>query len=162
MLNQKTKKTMNTLMRRNGDLFPSVFSDFFSTRPLLGANFFDVDFDLLPARLGVNVPLANVTESDKDYLISLAVPGMKREDFKVEMEKDQLSISAEKKEEKKESDKEYTRQEYSYESFCRKFTLPENAKADKINAKYENGVLNVTVPKKEVTPVKAKKEIAVA
>lgn len=153
---------MNTLIRRNGDLFPSVFSDFFSTQPLLGANFFDVDFDLLPARLGVNVPLANVTETDKDYLIALAVPGMKREDFKVEMENGQLSISAEKKEEKKESDKEYTRQEYSYESFCRTFSLPDNSKPEKIVAKYENGVLNVTVPKKEVTPTKAKKEIAVA
>lgn len=152
---------MDTLLRRNGDLFPSVFSDFFS-RPLLGGNLLDVDFDLLPARPGLNVPLANVKESNKDYLIALAVPGMKREDFKVKMENDQLSISAEKKEEKKEGDKEFTRQEYSYESFCRIFSLPKNSKPDDIAAKYENGILTVTVPKKEVTPPKAKKEIAVA
>lgn len=153
---------MNELMRRG--LFPSMFSDFFGSRPLLGPNLFDVDFDfdLMPPRLGFNLPSANVLEEEKDYIIELAAPGLNKKDFKVEAKEGVLTISAEKEEEKKEGNGGYTHREYSYHSFSRSFTLPENSKSDKIDAKYEDGILKITVPKKEITPVKAKKEIAVS
>jgi len=152
---------MNSLMR-NGGLYPSLFDDFLRPSPFLGSSLFDVDFDMLPARVGFNVPSANITESEKNYLIELAAPGLTKKDFKVEMDNDVLTISAEKKEEKKEGDEGYSRKEYSYNSFSRSFTLPENCKSEKIDAKYEDGVLKLVLPKKEVTPVKAKKEIAVS
>jgi HSP20 family protein len=162
MFNIKKGGFMNGLLRRNEGLFPSLFDDFLRPSPFLGSSLFDVDFDTLPARVGFNVPSANITESEKEYLIELAAPGLTKKDFKVEMDNDVLTISAEKKEEKKEGNGGYSRREYSYNSFSRSFTLPENCKSDKIDAKYEDGVLKLTLPKKEITPVKAKKEIAVS
>lgn len=152
---------MNGLMRTGG-LFPSLFDDFMRPSPFLGSSLFDVDFDMLPARVGFNVPSANITESEKDYLIELAAPGLTKKDFKVEMDNGMLTISAEKKEEKKEEENGYSRREYSFNSFSRSFTLPENCKSDKIDAKYEDGILKLTLPKKEITPMKSKKEIAVS
>jgi HSP20 family protein len=153
---------MNEIMRRPG-LFPNLMSDFFA-RPLLGPNLFDVefDFDLLPPRIGFNIPSANIIEEEKDYLIELAAPGLTKKDFKVETKEGMITISAEKKEEKKEVNGGYSHQEYSYQSFSRSFNLPENSKEDMIDAKYENGILKITVPKKEITPLKAKKEISVS
>ncbi len=153
---------MNGLIRTNGGLFPSLFDDFLRPSPFLGSSLFDVDFDMLPARVGFNVPSANITESEKDYLIELAAPGLTKKDFKVEMDNGMLTISAEKKEEKKEVEGAYSRREYSYNSFSRSFTLPENCKSDKIDAKYEDGVLKLMLPKKEITPMKSKKEITVS
>ncbi len=152
---------MNSLMRNEG-LFPSMLTDVLGVSPFLGPSLFDVDFDMLPARIGFNVPSANVKETEKSYHIELAAPGLAKKDFKVEADNGVLTISSEKEEEKKEGSGGYTRKEYSYNSFSRSFTLPENSKTDKIDAKYEDGVLKVTVPKKELTPVKAKKEIAVS
>jgi HSP20 family protein len=152
---------MNSLMR-SGGLYPALFDDFLRPSPFLGSSLFDVDFDMLPARVGFNVPSANITESEKDYLIELAAPGLTKKDFKVEMDNGILTISAEKKEEKKEGNGGYSRREYSFNSFSRSFTLPENCKSEKIDAKYEDGVLKLVLPKKEITPVKAKKEIAVS
>lgn len=153
---------MNGLIRTNGGLFPSLFDDFLRPSPFLGSSLFDVDFEMLPARVGFNVPSANITESEKDYLIELAAPGLTKKDFKVEMDNGMLTISAEKKEEKKEVEGAYSRREYSYNSFSRSFTLPENCKSDKIDAKYEDGVLKLMLPKKEITPMKSKKEITVS
>lgn len=152
---------MNTLMRTNGGTFPSLLSDFFGASPFLGSNLFDVDFDLLPPRLGITVPTANISETEKEYQIELAAPGLTKKDFKIETDNGVLTVSAE-KEEKSESKNGYTRTEYSFNSFSRSFTLPDNSKPDNINAKYEDGVLKLTVPKKEVTPVKPKKEIAIS
>ena len=92
----------------------------------------------------------------------MAAPGLERKDFKVEVENGMLCISSEKEEESKEEKKNYTRREYSYNSFSRSFTLPDNSLPDKINAKYENGVLHITLPKKEVTVQKLAKEIKVS
>ncbi len=157
---------MKTLAKRGGDVTPSLVSDFFSTSPFWSSvwptGFFDVDINELPARLGVTVPSANVSENEKEYWIELAAPGLEKKDFKIEMENDVLTISAEKTEEKNEKENGYTRKEYAYNSFSRSFTMPENSKADKIDAKYADGILKITVPKKEVTPMKPKKEIAVS
>jgi HSP20 family protein len=151
----KIKTTiMNLTVRR-----PSLLKDFFSDGPFFN-NWVDMDTDLLPQ---AKTPLANVTETEKEYQIELAVLGLTRKDFKVEIGNDTLSISAEKEEKKEEKENgRIERKEYSYESFCRTFQLPENSKSDKIDAKYDNGILKVVIPKKEVTLSKPKKEIAVA
>lgn len=106
------------------------------------------------------MPAANIAESDQEYTIDLAVPGFKKEDFKVKVEKDMLTISAETKSETSEKKKEYTRKEYNYSSFSRSFRLPDNVKDDAISARYENGILKLNLPK-SATQVTASKEISV-
>ena len=101
-------------------------------------------------------------EREKEFRIELAAPGLEKKDFKVEVLNGNLTISAEKKEEKKEETKNYRRKEFSYNSFSRSFTLPDNCMHDKIDAKYENGILHLTLPKKEITVSKPKKEIKVS
>lgn len=151
---------MTSLIKRNGNLFPKVVSDFFGDR-FFDNNLFDWTSDFLkPVRAAV--PAANVTERDKDFLVEMAVPGMEKKDFKVEVENNMISISAEKEEKNEEKESGNTRREFSYNSFCRCFTLPENSIADKISSKYENGILSIEIPKKEVTVSKIAKQIAVS
>lgn len=131
---------------------------------LFDRNFFDAEADFFPARLGVNVPSANFRETAKEYLVEIAAPGLERKDFNIELENHTLTISAEKEEskEEKEDNNGYFRKEYSFNSFCRSFALPENVKEGAIDAKYENGVLKLTVPKEKETPLKQVKKIAVS
>jgi HSP20 family protein len=119
----------------------------------------DIDNDLWDS--GLKVPLANISETKNEFKVDLSAPGLKRDDFKVEIEDGTLTISSEKEEEKKEDQKNYKRREFSYSSFSRSFSLPENVQEDKINAKYDDGMLHVTIPKKEVIPAMPKKAIKV-
>jgi HSP20 family protein len=145
---------MSLVKRNNGGFFPfrGLLSDFFEGE--------DLSLDRLWNK-EMSMPAVNISEGDKTYEIELAVPGMRKNDFKVKVENGVLTISAEREEEKKEKEKNYTRREYSYNSFKRSFTLPENVKEDDIKAHYEDGVLKLTVAKKVMTVSKAK-EIAVA
>ena len=86
---------------------------------------------------------------------------MEKKDFKVEVINNILTVSSEQEEEKKEENKNYTRREFFYNSFSRSFSLPDNSLPDKIDAKYDNGILTLTLPKKEVTTPKPVKEIKV-
>lgn len=142
------------LMLRNGGL-PALLSDW------LDANLTDVEFPI-GKRIGVTVPSANFMETEKEYCVELAAPGLNRKDFKVEMDNRTLTISSEMDDEKKEEREGYIRKEYAYNSFCRSFGLPENIKEDNIDAIYEDGILKIHIPKKEVTSKKSKKEIAVS
>jgi len=96
---------------------------------------------------GVSVPAVNVKESKDAFKINVAAPGFKKEDFKLEVKNGYLTISGETSEEKEDKDETYTRREYSYNTFSRSFSLPENVKGDDIEAKYADGVLNITLPK---------------
>jgi HSP20 family protein len=107
-------------------------------------------------------PAVNISEKDNEYSIELAVPGYKKEDFKVNTDDGLLTVSAETKNEMKEDGEEYTRREYNYNGFSRSFRLPENVKDDAIEAKYTNGLLKLRIPKAKLTAAKPKKEIAVA
>ncbi len=123
--------------------FPSVFEDFFRPWNELvgnGGNGWN--------RL-MNMPAVNITENKDDFLVSLAAPGLKKDDFKIDIDGNMLTISSEKEENKEEKDKKYTRKEYSYSSFSRTFTIPEDVNRDKIEAKYEDGVLKLMLPRKE-------------
>jgi HSP20 family protein len=95
------------------------------------------------------VPSVNVKEDEKCYELDFAVPGLKKDDFKIEVDRGVLTISAESKSEKEETDKKYTRKEYNYSSFSRSFTLPDNVNEEQLEAKYEDGVLKVVLTKKE-------------
>jgi HSP20 family protein len=104
-----------------------------------------------------DLPAVNVKEEEKQYLIELAAPGMKKDDFKVELDNGVLTISAKSEETKEEKDNGYVRREFSYRNFQRSFWLPETASAEGIVAAYENGLLKLTIPKLAVhTSVKSR------
>ena len=132
-------------------LFPSNWmEDFFAD------NYFK------PAVNGISIPAVNISENKTAYKLNVSAPGFKKEDFKLEVENGYLVISAETKEEKEDKDEKYTRQEYSYNSFSRSFSLPEQIKEEDIAAQYEDGLLKVTIPKLKVEETaKMTKQIAV-
>ena len=151
---------MKSLVKSNGTLFPtipSIFDDFF-TRDWL-------DSSLANWRVnGATLPAVNVMETNDDFRIEVAAPGMKRSDFKVELDNNVLTVSSERenKSEEKDSNGNYTRREFSYQSFQRSFSLPENkVLGDKITARYVDGILHVIVPKSEDAKVKPAKQITV-
>ncbi len=109
----------------------------------------------------MNIPAVNVTEHNKEYMVELAVPGMKKDDFKIDIDGNMLTISSEKEETKEEKEKKFTRKEYNYSSFSRSFTLPEEINKEKIDAKYENGILKIALPRKEEVKKITAKHIAV-
>jgi HSP20 family protein len=92
----------------------------------------------------------------------MAAPGLTKEDFKINVENDVLTVSNEKKTETSEKNEKYTRKEFSYSSFLRSFTLPEIVDMEKINAGYENGILTLTLPKKEEAKPKSPREIKIS
>ena len=95
----------------------------------------------------MKVPAVNITDNKENYLISLAIPGMEKKDFNIDIEGNMLTVSCEKEETKEEKDKAYSRKEYNYNSFSRSFNLPEEVIQEQINAVYDNGILNITLPK---------------
>ena len=95
------------------------------------------------------VPAVNISESPTAYHIELAAPGVDKGDFNVQVEGDVLTISAERKGSSTTEDKKFSKREFSYSSFTRSFTLPDNAQQSQITGKYQDGVLFVTVAKKE-------------
>jgi HSP20 family protein len=112
------------------------------------------DLDLFGNRLGQarsSLPAVNIAEDEQNYIVDVVAPGFSKEDFKINVEDDMLTISAESRHEDQEGGrgKEYTRREYSYSSFTRSFRLPDNAKDDAIGAKYSDGVLHINIPKSE-------------
>lgn len=136
-----------TIVKRNGNLqntFPVLFNDFFSR------NMFDWGESNF-SNTGTTIPAVNIQETNEAFEVEMAAPGMKKNDFKIELEGTLLTISSEtsNQTEEKEGEK-YSRREFSYQSFQRSFTLSkEGLDAEKIKAKYENGVLHLTIPKKE-------------
>ncbi|MEJ8755637.1 Hsp20/alpha crystallin family protein [Pontibacter sp. H259] len=150
---------MRGLSKREGQKSssPDMFSNFFSDIDRM----FGDDMLLMPMQLSrfgnANVPAANIHETDKEYMIELAVPGMKRDDFTIEVEENMLSVSCQKEENIKEDKKDFKRREYNYSSFSRSFRIPETIKPDSIKAQYENGVLHIKVPKADQTTQRRKR-----
>jgi HSP20 family protein len=99
-------------------------------------------------------PSTNILETDKEFKLQMAVPGVKKEDIKIDLEKNVLNISSEKSAEKGNDESEkYTRREFLYGTFCRSFTLPDTINTDKIAAEVKDGILTVTLPKMQETKV---------
>lgn len=121
---------------------PSVFDDFFKP---WNEWFTNGGFLGKP----MTVPAVNVVENQNEYKVSLAAPGMKKSDFEIDVEGNMLTISSEQEETKEQKDEQYTRREFSYSSFSRSFSVPDDVKQDKIEAVYEEGILKISLPKKE-------------
>ncbi|WP_316813777.1 Hsp20/alpha crystallin family protein [Pedobacter heparinus] len=129
--NSEKNNNKNSLMPGFNTVFDSIFNDtFFSDRMV------------------ARVPAANISETADHFRMELAAPGLKKEDFKLKLERDVLSISVEKSGENQQ-ERSYAKREYSYSSFVRAFTLPDSANAEGIQAKYTDGILCIDIPKRE-------------
>ena len=140
---------MKTIVRNYDNLnsFPALFNEFFGEPTL--------------AKWNNNVPSANIKETEDNFSIELVAPGYKKEAFKVEVHERNLTISAEEKTESEEKTETFLKKEYSFGSFTRSFRLPNTVDSDKIEATYEDGVLNLTIPKKEEAKPKEPKLISI-
>lgn len=145
-------KTNNDRNRLFTD-FPLLFDDAFSK------NFFEKQNRMF------NSPAVNIKETDKSFELDLAVPGMDKKDFKIELKDGSITISAkhENKVEETNEKERYSRREFSYQSFSRSFVLAEDlVDTEAINAKYENGILNVSIPKKSNAQINLSREIQIS
>jgi HSP20 family protein len=127
------------------------FSDVFNTL---------VNDTYLGDKLVSRVPAVNIAETENEFHIELAAPGLKKEDFKISIDKNVLSVSTEKKTENVEEGKKFSKREYNYTSFVRSFTLPETVDHSKIEAEYTDGILKLNVAKREEAKFQSR-EIAV-
>ena len=143
-----------SIVRFNNQL-PSFLDEFF------GGDIFDSSSS--SKKIGNFLPAVNIQENSDDFKVQVAAPGMKKEDFDIELHNNMLSISSEKREEQNEQNEEgkFTRREFNYSSFRRSFTLPDSVDSDQIEAKYEDGVLNLRIPKKEEAKEKPKRKIEI-
>lgn len=148
-----------TLARLSNNAFPSL--------PSLFDRFFDgelMDWNRSNySETNSTLPAVNVKENDNEFLIDVAAPGLKKDDFNVNYDNGRLSISAEKKNEIEEKEGEkVTRHEFSYQSFQRSFTVAETTiDAEKIAANYDSGILHIKLPKREEVKPKPAKEIKI-
>ena len=124
--------------------------------------FFNDVFDTLlnDAKYVSRVPAVNIAETENDFQIELAAPGLKKEDFKINLDKNVLSVATEKKTENVEEGKKITKREYNYTAFTRSFTLPDSVDHSKIDAEYTDGILKLVVAKREEAKFQTR-EIAV-
>jgi HSP20 family protein len=148
-----------TLMKRSQNwypIFPSFFDKFFEGNLMdwNNSNFSSTDTTL---------PAVNVKENNDAFMIEVAAPGMTKEDFNLNYDNGRLTISSERKNEKKDEGENYTRREFSYQSFQRSFTVPENViSGDKISANYKDGILIINLPKREEVKPKPSREIKIS
>jgi HSP20 family protein len=119
-----------------------VFEDFFKP----WSQWFD---DSRAMNRVANIPAVNIKENGDHYTVCLAAPGLNKEDFRLDVEDNMLTISSEKEETKEEKEDKFNRREYSYTSFSRSFSLPDDVKQDAIEARYQNGELKINLPRKE-------------
>ncbi len=115
------------------------------------AGFVDRFFEDFGTDFYRSTPAVNISETDDAYTLEVAAPGLKRDDFQINLDHNVLTIAAEQKTENEEKKENYKRREFAYTSFKRSFTLPNAADVEGIEAKYEDGVLHITLPKKEET-----------
>jgi HSP20 family protein len=108
-----------------------------------------------------HVPAVNVSETEKNYDVTLAAPGMKKEDFRIDVDGNLLTVSSEQEHKEEESGKKFTRREYSYSSFSRSFNLPEEVNLEKIEASYKDGILHIVLPRVSSGKKTSAKTIAV-
>jgi len=142
-----------SVVRRTDHWLPSVFDDMFNTDWLgsnAGAN-----------TIGTSIPAVNVKETEDAFMVEVAAPGKKKDDFEVELNNNLLTISSEVEEERESEDKKekFTRREFSYRAFKHSFSLPDSVDSAKIAANYEDGVLKITLPKREEAKTQPKRLI---
>lgn len=146
LANKNSNQNFPTLTNWLDDVFhrdlPSVFNSSFNT--------------------GLTVPKVNIKETADAFMVEMAVPGLKKSDFQIDIDNQVLSISTEAKEENEHKDGNYTRREFGFSSFKRTFTLPESVNDEKINASYNEGILSIHLPKKEEAKQKPARSIQIS
>lgn len=135
------------------------FSDFWYPSPIKKA--IDNMLSAEEEEFASFVPSVNISEDSENFMLEFSVPGFQKEDFKIELENNRLEVSGEHKEEKVKETKNYTRKEFSRGTFKRTFVLPEMADTEKMDARYENGILKVHISKKPEAKAKPAKEISI-
>lgn len=138
----RTRNTWPSLVEEffNGDIFPKFFDN----------------------ETHYSVPAVNIVENKDEYRIDVAAPGLNKEDFKISLENNVLTVASEKEQEREEKDQKYMRKEFSYYSFNRSFTLPMTVNAEKIRASHKDGILQVVIPKREEAKEKPMREIKIS
>jgi HSP20 family protein len=144
-------KTMLPILK-DRSFFPGIADEFF------GRDFLP---NLFEFQTGINMPSVNIIEGKEDFRIEGAAPGLEKGDFKINLENNVLTISSEKEEKSEEKEERYMRREFSYTSFRRSFSLPQTVEAEKTTANHNNGVLTITIPKREEAKVKPAKQIEI-
>jgi HSP20 family protein len=140
-----------TIRHRNS--LPSIVNDFFGR---------DVFTDFMDDWTGISTPAVNIVESKDDFRVDVAAPGLRKEDFKINLENNTLTISSEREETRGDNnDDHYMRREFSYSKFSRSFSLPNSVDTNHIKASHKDGVLHISIPKKEEAKVKPAREIAI-
>lgn len=154
ILKNKTKEAIMSThtVSKFSQSMPSVLDDFFKP--------WNEWFNVGLKERSMSMPAVNITEKNDQYQVSLAAPGLKKEDFKIDLNGTVLTISSEKEESTENNDEKYNRKEYNYSSFSRSFSLPEEINKEKIEAKYEDGVLKISLPRKDVK-IETAKQISV-
>ncbi|GAA4240903.1 MULTISPECIES: Hsp20/alpha crystallin family protein [Winogradskyella] len=146
LANRNSNQNFPTLSNWLDDIFnrdlPSVFTSNFNT--------------------GITLPKVNIKEIADAYIVDMAVPGLKKSDFQIDIDNQVLSISTEIKEESEQKEANYTRREFGYSSFKRTFSLPETVDEDKIKASYTEGILSIHLPKKEEAKQKPVRTIKIS
>ena len=142
---------MLPMINRNS-FFPSISNDFFG-RDLPA--FFTLENE-------TTLPSVNILDGKEDILIEVAAPGLEKEDFKVNLHNNVLTISSEKQNNEEENDSKFMRKEFSFLKFSRSFSLPQTVNTEKINAMHKNGVLSIRLPKKDEAKEKPSRQIAIA
>ncbi|MDD3876374.1 MAG: Hsp20/alpha crystallin family protein [Bacteroidales bacterium] len=132
--------------------FPSFNDDYFAN------DFFQNYFD---QSTNVSMPAVNISEDSEQFKIELAAPGLDKNDFKIEIKNNVLTISSEKEQKHEENNEKYMRKEFNYCSFRRSFGLPQTANSEKIEAKHSNGILNITIPKRDEAKEKPMRQIEI-
>lgn len=147
--NSDTRKSNVSVPR-----FPSWVDNFFDNE--LGTGF------LSNFNTGMTLPAVNIKEDSDNFFLEIAVPGMKKEDFNIDVDNKILSISSEESNDSQETKENYTRREFGYSSFKRTFTLPDSVDSDNIKATYTNGILSIYLPKREEAKEKPAKRIKIS
>lgn len=144
------------LAKRNENYLPSFFDKFWNNELMdWGHSNY--------SSTNTSLPAVNVLETNDDFIIEVAAPGMEKKDFKINFKNNVLTISSEKKNEKDEKKENFTRKEFSYQSFQRSFTVADNAViGEKISANYNNGILNIVLPKHEELKPQPEREIKIS
>lgn len=146
---------MSLIKRNEANWLPSVFDDMLKTDWLGGTSSME--------NIGTRIPAVNIQELEDNFILAVAAPGKSKKEFNIELDNNILSISSEENEKQGSTDVngKFTRKEFNYNNFRRDFSLPETVESDKISASYKNGVLEITLPKKEEAKQKAKRMIQI-
>ena len=139
-----------TLIKRTYPEFPQI-SNWLE-------DIFAKDFDFVSKMKGT-IPLVNIRETNDNYVIELAAPGLQKDSFDLDLDNNVLTISSKTEQNEVSKEVNYTKKEFNYCSFKRAFTLPETADVDNISAKYEAGILEITIAKKDEAKVQPKRKI---